>query len=215
MSALQGHVPCGPANLANRHLRDEDVAHAEHAQAADLLGRVEDDRREAARHLAVQPDLDALRGRTAADVRPRHQGGHCASAPHAVLTHASLHSGTCAHTVDIGSLGSRSHPAQQGAEHPTPRACRSSSSTQQAEVQVPRAPHRLDLVLALDQQVQQLLRVHRRLPEVRHQPDQRLRSKPQPGCKCTACPSLTEVVNYILWKKKLAKPRQNNEPPLS
>ena len=46
------------------HLRDQDVAHAEHAQAADLLGRVEDDRREAARHLAVQPNLDALRRTT-------------------------------------------------------------------------------------------------------------------------------------------------------
>ena len=35
--------------------------------------------------------------------------------------------------------------------------------------------HRLDLVLALDQQVQQLLRVHGGLAEVGHQPDQRLR----------------------------------------
>ena len=52
--------------LCRAHLRDQDVAHAEHAQAANLLGRVEDDRREAARHLAVQPDLDALRRTTPA-----------------------------------------------------------------------------------------------------------------------------------------------------
>lgn len=77
-----------PAEVA---LRDEHVAHAEHAEAAELLGSVEHGRREARRHLRVEADLDA----------------------------------------------------------------------------------RLDLVLALHQQIQQLLRVHHRLAVVAHQADQR------------------------------------------
>eukprot|EP00964_Phaeocystis_antarctica_P078146 scaffold48598_cov65-Phaeocystis_antarctica.AAC.1 len=40
-------------------LRDENVAHREHAEAADLLGRVEDHGREARGHLGVEADLDA------------------------------------------------------------------------------------------------------------------------------------------------------------
>ena len=39
-------------------LRDEHVAHGQHAQAAQLLGRVEHNGREPARHLGVQADLD-------------------------------------------------------------------------------------------------------------------------------------------------------------
>ena len=76
---------------AQVRLRDEHVAHRQHAEPAQLLRRVEDDRREAGRHLRVEADLDA----------------------------------------------------------------------------------RLDLVLALDEQVEQLLRVDDRLAEVRHQADQR------------------------------------------
>ena len=48
--------------VAQVGLRDQDVAHGQHAQAADLLGRVEDDGREAGGHLRVEPDLDALQG---------------------------------------------------------------------------------------------------------------------------------------------------------
>ena len=72
-------------------LRNEHVTHGQHAQPSDLLGRVEDDGREATGHLRVEADLDA----------------------------------------------------------------------------------RLDLVLALDEQVEQLLRVDDSLAEVRHQADQR------------------------------------------
>ena len=39
-------------------LGDEHVAHGEHAQSAQLLRRVEDDRRETRRHLRVETDLD-------------------------------------------------------------------------------------------------------------------------------------------------------------
>ena len=49
--------------VAQVGLRDEDVPHGQHAQATDLLGRVEDDRREARGHLTVQPNLDTLQGR--------------------------------------------------------------------------------------------------------------------------------------------------------
>ena len=38
-------------------LRDEDVAHGEHAKSANLLGAVEHHRREAAGLLGVEPDL--------------------------------------------------------------------------------------------------------------------------------------------------------------
>ena len=44
------------------HLRDQDVAHGQHAQAANLLGAVEHHGREAAGHLGVEADLDALQG---------------------------------------------------------------------------------------------------------------------------------------------------------
>mmetsp|Transcript_15271 Transcript_15271/g.46146 ORF Transcript_15271/g.46146 Transcript_15271/m.46146 type:complete len:374 (-) Transcript_15271:3477-4598(-) len=71
-------------------LGDEDVPHGQHAQPANLLGRVEDDWREPTGHLGVQPNLDPS----------------------------------------------------------------------------------LDLVLTLDQQVKELLGVHRRLTVVRHQPNQ-------------------------------------------
>lgn len=46
----------GPAQV---RLRYEHVTHGQHAEAAELLGRVEDDRREATRHLRVEADLDA------------------------------------------------------------------------------------------------------------------------------------------------------------
>mmetsp|Transcript_17531 Transcript_17531/g.36309 ORF Transcript_17531/g.36309 Transcript_17531/m.36309 type:complete len:330 (+) Transcript_17531:2994-3983(+) len=39
-------------------LRNEHVAHGEHAEASELLGAVEDDRRETTWHLGVKPDLD-------------------------------------------------------------------------------------------------------------------------------------------------------------
>ena len=45
--------------LTQRRLRDEHVAHAQHAQPPELLRRVEDDGREARRHLRIQTDLDA------------------------------------------------------------------------------------------------------------------------------------------------------------
>mmetsp|Transcript_8069 Transcript_8069/g.26443 ORF Transcript_8069/g.26443 Transcript_8069/m.26443 type:complete len:279 (-) Transcript_8069:3543-4379(-) len=77
--------------VAQVGLRDEDVAHGEHAQAAELLRRVEDDGREARGHLGIEADLDP----------------------------------------------------------------------------------RLDLVLALDQQVEHLLRVHHGLSKVRHEADER------------------------------------------
>mmetsp|Transcript_4532 Transcript_4532/g.13244 ORF Transcript_4532/g.13244 Transcript_4532/m.13244 type:complete len:1314 (+) Transcript_4532:2393-6334(+) len=76
---------------AQVRLGDEHVPHGEHAQAADLLGRVEDHRGEARGHLGVEADLDA----------------------------------------------------------------------------------RLDLVLALDEHVEELLRVHRRLAVVGHEADER------------------------------------------
>ena len=40
-------------------LRDQDVTHRQHAEPTELLRRVEDDRREATRHLGVETDLDA------------------------------------------------------------------------------------------------------------------------------------------------------------
>ena len=46
----------GPAQVA---LGDEHVAHTQHAQSPQLLGRVEDDGREAVGHLGVEADLDA------------------------------------------------------------------------------------------------------------------------------------------------------------
>lgn len=46
--------------VAQVRLWDEDVAHGQHTQPTNLLGAVEDDRWEPARHLTVQPDLDTL-----------------------------------------------------------------------------------------------------------------------------------------------------------
>ena len=45
----------GPAEI---RLRDEDVAHGQHAEATQLLGRVEHDRRETTGHFRVKTDLD-------------------------------------------------------------------------------------------------------------------------------------------------------------
>ena len=45
----------GPAEIG---LRDEHMAHGQHAQAAQLLGRVEHDRRETTGHFRVETDLD-------------------------------------------------------------------------------------------------------------------------------------------------------------
>mmetsp|Transcript_51851 Transcript_51851/g.121766 ORF Transcript_51851/g.121766 Transcript_51851/m.121766 type:complete len:1251 (+) Transcript_51851:175-3927(+) len=44
---------------AEVRLRDQHVAHREHAEPAELLGRVEHHRREPRGHLGVEPDLDA------------------------------------------------------------------------------------------------------------------------------------------------------------
>lgn len=38
---------------------NEDVAHREHAESTELLGRVEDGRRESRGHLGVESDLDS------------------------------------------------------------------------------------------------------------------------------------------------------------
>ena len=46
--------------VAKVGLRNEDVAHGQHAQASNLLGRVENDRRESGGHLGVEPNLDPL-----------------------------------------------------------------------------------------------------------------------------------------------------------
>lgn len=46
--------------VAQVRLGDEDVPHGQHTQASNLLGTVEDDRREPAGHLTVQPNLDTL-----------------------------------------------------------------------------------------------------------------------------------------------------------
>lgn len=46
--------------VAQVRLGNEDVPHGQHAQASNLLGTVEDDRREPAGHLTVQPNLDTL-----------------------------------------------------------------------------------------------------------------------------------------------------------
>jgi len=54
-----GDARVGLLGEAQVRLRDEHVAHREHAQPADLLWRVEDDRREARGHLGVESDLDA------------------------------------------------------------------------------------------------------------------------------------------------------------
>ena len=117
-------------------LRDQDVAHGQHAQAADLLGRVEDDRREPRGHLRVQPDLDTLCHRNRQILGGEHHEEHCPLIP----------SDKKRLTCNIA-----------GAE------------------QSKLAAHRLDLVLALHEQIQQLLRVHRRLAVVGHQPNERLR----------------------------------------
>ena len=45
----------GPAEI---RLWDQHVAHRQHAEASELLRRVEHDRREPARHLGVEADLD-------------------------------------------------------------------------------------------------------------------------------------------------------------
>ena len=45
--------------LSQHGLRDEHVAHREHAQPSQLFWGVEDYRREARRHLRVEADLDA------------------------------------------------------------------------------------------------------------------------------------------------------------
>ena len=45
----------GPAQI---RLRDQHVTHGQHAEASELLGCVEHDRREATRHLGVETDLD-------------------------------------------------------------------------------------------------------------------------------------------------------------
>ena len=46
--------------VAQVRLGDEDVSHGQHPQATDLLGTVEDDRREPTGHLTVQTNLDTL-----------------------------------------------------------------------------------------------------------------------------------------------------------
>ena len=46
--------------VAQVRLGNKDVSHGQHAQATNLLGTVEDDRRESAGHLTVQPNLDTL-----------------------------------------------------------------------------------------------------------------------------------------------------------
>ena len=51
--------------VAQVGLGDEDVAHGQHAQPSNLLGAVENDRREPAGHLTVQPNLDTLQQHTA------------------------------------------------------------------------------------------------------------------------------------------------------
>mmetsp|Transcript_8139 Transcript_8139/g.19409 ORF Transcript_8139/g.19409 Transcript_8139/m.19409 type:complete len:210 (-) Transcript_8139:3983-4612(-) len=49
----------GLLRISQVRLRDQDVAHTEHAQSSQLLGGVEDHRRESRGHLRVQPDLDS------------------------------------------------------------------------------------------------------------------------------------------------------------
>ncbi len=49
--------------VAQVRLGDEDVSHGQHPQATDLLGTVEDDRREPTGHLTVQTNLDTLHHR--------------------------------------------------------------------------------------------------------------------------------------------------------
>ena len=55
-----GDTQVGLLAVAQVRLEDEDVAHGQHTQASNLLGTVEDDRREPAGHLTVQPNLDTL-----------------------------------------------------------------------------------------------------------------------------------------------------------
>ena len=46
--------------VAQVRLGDEDVSHGQHTQPTNLLGTVEDDRREPTGHLTVQTNLDTL-----------------------------------------------------------------------------------------------------------------------------------------------------------
>ena len=69
--AEMGDASVGLLREAQVALWNEDVAHREHAQPANLLGRVEDDRREALRHGRAWRSLDAIR-----DAIRCYQGGN-------------------------------------------------------------------------------------------------------------------------------------------
>mmetsp|Transcript_59082 Transcript_59082/g.126986 ORF Transcript_59082/g.126986 Transcript_59082/m.126986 type:complete len:443 (-) Transcript_59082:1525-2853(-) len=58
-AAVVGDARLGLLRVPQVRLRDKDVAHTQHAKAAQLLRSVEDHGREARGHLGVQPDLDA------------------------------------------------------------------------------------------------------------------------------------------------------------
>ena len=57
--AIAASLKSSSSTLSQHGLRDQDVAHRQHAQPSQLLGRVEDDRREARRHLRVQTNFNA------------------------------------------------------------------------------------------------------------------------------------------------------------
>ena len=59
-----GDAQIGLLAVAQVRLGDKDVSHGQHPQATNLLGTVEDDRREPAGHLTVQTNLDTLHGNT-------------------------------------------------------------------------------------------------------------------------------------------------------
>lgn len=59
-----GHAKVGLLGVSQIGLGDQDVPHGQHAQPPNLLGRVEDDRREPGRHLGVEANLDSLQQQT-------------------------------------------------------------------------------------------------------------------------------------------------------
>ena len=77
-----GDAQVGLLAVAQIGLGNEDVAHGEHAQASNLLGTVEDDRWEPARHLTVQPNLDTLQ---------QHNEDEITAASQVLLTTTVLH----------------------------------------------------------------------------------------------------------------------------
>ena len=56
--AVAAILKSSSSTLSQHGLRDQDVAHRQHAQPSQLLGRVEDDGREARRHLRVEADFN-------------------------------------------------------------------------------------------------------------------------------------------------------------